>query len=415
MIFSVALQYLTHRVRQAVISVSGVMLGVAFFIAISGMMQGMHNFFIQRLVDSYPHVRITDEFRSPAPQPAAMRHPEAMTVIRGLKPRDEIQGVRNWRQIVETLKETPGVTYSPIMSGQAFLRYGGKDVSTTLLGIDPRLEKSASKLARDMAEGTLEDLLTDTNGIILGRALLDKLGAGMGDRLIVVSPEGVIRQMKIVGIFDSGVTQVDGSTSYAGIKKVQVLQDRINKINQINIRVDDVDSAPAVAAMLERKFRYKAESWQEAFQNIFELFVVQDSIMYTTVSVILLVAGFGIYNIISSAVMEKYRDIAILKSMGFSEDDVIGIFFFQGVIIGMAGVLLGWGLGFALVELLASVELSLERDVPIRLEGFPMYRSPWLYAAGGAMGVISAAFAAWIPARRAAQLNPVDIIRGASG
>ena len=415
MIFRVALQYITNRKRQALISMTGVMLGVAFFIAISGMMQGMHSFFIQRLVDSYPHVKISDEFREPEAQPAAMKYPEAMTVIRGLKPRDEIQGVRNWRQIVAALKEKKDLTYSPIMSGQAFLRYGGKDVSTTILGIDPRLEKNASKLANDMVEGTLEDLLTNPNGIILGVTLADKIGASMGDRLIVVSPAGVIRQMKIVGLFDSGVTQVDISTSYADIKKVQVLQNRIDKINQINIRLKDVDSAPQVAASLERRFFYKSESWQEAFKNIFELFIVQDSIMYSTVTVILLVAGFGIYNIISSAVMEKYRDIAILKSMGFSEDDVVEIFFFQGVVIGVIGVLLGWALGALLVEILASVKLSLNKDIPVRLNGFPMFRSVWLYVAAGIMGVVSASFAAWIPARRAAQLDPVDIIRGASG
>lgn len=415
MIGYVAIHYLVNRKRQALISVVGVMLGVAFFIAISGMLQGMHQFFIKRLVDAYPHVKISDEFREPQAQPVVVRYPDAVTIIRGLKPKEETQGVRNYRQIVEGLKEMPGLTYSPITSGQAFLRYGGRDVSTTVYGVDPRLERNASKLARDMKKGQIENLMTTSNGIILGRALADKIGLDMGARLNVVSPVGVIMQMKVVGIFDSGVTQVDSGTSYANIKKVQVLQNKVDKINQINIRLEDVDSAPAVATALERKFRYKAESWQEAFQNIFELFVVQNGIMYTTVSVILLVAGFGIYNIISSSVMEKYRDIAILKSMGFSESDVVGIFFFQGVVIGIIGVLAGWACGAGLVEILASVKLSLNKDVPVRMDGFPMFRSVWLYAAGGIMGLLSAAFAAWIPARRAARLHPVDIIRGASG
>lgn len=415
MISRVALQYLFNRKRQAAISVVGVMLGVAFFIAISGMLQGMHQFFIKRLVDSYPHVKISDEFREPEAQPVQMKYPDAVAVIRGLKPKDEKQGVRNYRQIIESLKERQGITYSPMTSGQAFLRYGGHDVSTTINGVDPRLERNASKLARDMKLGAIENLLTVPHGIILGQALADKVGAQMGTRLNVISPAGIIQQMKVVGIFDSGVTQVDINASYANIKKVQVLQDRVDKINQINLRLDDVDSAPAVAASIERKFRYKAESWQEAFKNIFELFVVQDGIMYTTVCVILLVAGFGIYNIISSSVMEKYRDIAILKSIGFSEDDVVGIFFIQGVIIGAIGMVMGWGLGAALVEILSSIKLNLNKDVAVRLEGFPMFRSPYLYLAGGVMGMLSAAFAAWIPARRAARLHPVDIIRGASG
>lgn len=415
MIFSVALQYLTHRKRQALISVVGVMLGVAFFIGISGMMQGMHRFFIQRLVDSYPHVKVSDEYRAPKVQPAALAHPDAAVVIRGLKPRDEKQGVRNWRQIVAALKDMPGVTYSPVMAGSAFLRYGGKDVAATLIGIDPRLEKGASKLEADMKEGSLDDLLTNPNGIIVGRTLAMKLGLRNGSRVNVISPAGVVLPMKIVGIFESGVTQVDGATTYAVLKKVQILQDKPNRINQINIRVGDVDAAPQVAESLERRFRYKAESWQEAFQNIFELFVVQNAIMYTTVTVILIVAGFGIYNIISSAVMEKYRDIAILKSMGFSAEDVVRIFFFQGILIGIVGVMGGWALGFGLTEMLANVKLSLKKDVPVQMDGFPIYRAAWLYGVAGVMGIFSAAFAAWIPARRAAKLNPVDIIRGASG
>lgn len=415
MIFSIALQYLTHRKRQALISVVGVMLGVAFFIAISGMMQGMHRFFIQRLVDSYPHVRITDEFRAPEVQPAALEYPESAVIIRGLKPKDEKQGLRNYRQIVDVLKDMEGVTYSPLMSGSAFLRYGGRDVATTLLGIDPRLEKNASKLEHDMVEGSLDDLLTNPNGLIVGGTLAGKLGVRKGSRVNVVSGAGVVLPMKIVGLFESGVTQVDGATSYAVLKKAQILQDKPNRINQISIRMEDVDAAPQLAERLEARFRYKAESWQEAFSNIFELFVVQNGIMYSTVTVILIVAGFGIYNIISSAVMEKYRDIAILKSMGFSAQDVVGVFFFQGVLIGIVGVVLGWALGYGLTEVLASVKLSLQKDVPVKMDGFPMYRAWWLYAVAGGMGLVSAAFAAWVPARRAAGLNPVDIIRGASG
>ena len=111
------------------------------------MLQGMHHFFIKRLVDAYPHVKISDEFRAPEAQAVAIRYPDSITIIRGLKPKDEKQGVRNYRQIIEHLKETPGMTYSPALSGQAFLRYGGRDVSTTVNGVDPRLERNASKLA----------------------------------------------------------------------------------------------------------------------------------------------------------------------------------------------------------------------------------------------------------------------------
>ncbi len=413
MILRIAIQYMTNRKRQAAISVTGVMLGVAFFIGIASMMQGMHDYFIARLINTAPHVKIVDEYRMAAPQPVEKSFPDDLVLIHGIKPKTETRGIRNAGIIIDQLQALQGVRVSPSLTGQAFLRYGGKDVSTVINGIDPLFEKHTSNLANDMTEGRLESLLTNANGIILGSTLAEKLGVKTGDRVNAVSPVGNIRQMKIVGIFESGVTEVDGARSYALLKKVQILQGKEDTVNQINLRMTDVDAAPALALELERRYRYKAESWQETFSNIFELFVIQDSIMYSTVAAILIVAGFGIYNIISNTVREKSRDIAILKSMGFSERDIVLIFFTQGIIIGLTGAILGWALGALIIEGLSSIRLHLAGQIPIKLTGFPMFRSFWLYIAGGSMAVLSAAISSYLPARKAALLDPVDIIRGA--
>lgn len=111
--------------------------------------------------------------------------------------------------------------------------------------------------------------------------------------------------MKLVGLFNTGVTEVDGSTGYAMLKKVQILQDRENRINQINIRLQNVDDATSLAADLEKRYGYRTESWQETFANIFEMFVIENIIMYSTVGVIIIVSSFGIFNIISTSVNEK--------------------------------------------------------------------------------------------------------------
>lgn len=416
MSLSIALEYLLHRKRHSLLSILGVVVGVTFFIVIASMMQGTHNYFIARLIDSAPHVKMLDEFRAPSEQPIFQAFPTGLIELKGVKPREELRGIRQAERIIAALEREPGTAIAPTLQGQAFLRYGGRDVAASLIGIMPELERHASNLERDMVEGSLTDLLTNSNGIILGRELARKLSAHTGSKLSVVSPAGISRKMKVVGLFDTGVTEVDGSTSYATLKKVQILQAKEDIINQINMRLLDVDSAPELASRLERRYGWRTESWQETFANIFELFVIQDSIMYSTVLAILVVAGFGIYNIISTAVNEKSRDIAILKSMGFSEGDIRWIFVWQGIVVGVIGTILGWVLGAILIEVLATIPLHMEGEVnlPFKFKAFPMHRSIWLYIAGGGMAATAAIVSAYLPARRAASFNPVDIIRGAA-
>lgn len=416
MALAIALEYTQARKRQAILSVLGVMLGVAFFIAIAGMMRGMHEFFIEKLIDVVPHVKIIDEFRNPPPQPVFARFPSALVQLRGLKPKEELRGIRGAKRMIAELEPRDDIRVSPVLNSQAFLRYGGKDLASTLIGIDPKMEQRTSNLGRDMTQGSLNSLLTNSNGIILGEALAKKLTVHVGSKLSVISPAGVIRKMKVVGLFNSGVPEVDSSTSYAMLKKVQILQMKEDVINQINIRMDDIDAAPALAASLERRYGYRVESWQESFANLFEIFMLENAIMYSTVAAIVLVSGFGIYNIISTTVNEKKQDIAILKSIGFSERDVQLLFLYQGVIVGLLGTVFGWMLGAGLVELLAMIDFTFEGDVqtPVEFDGFPMYRSAWLYIGGGVMAVLSSSISAYLPARKAAALQPVDIIRGAS-
>ncbi len=409
-------EYLKNRRRQTVLSILGVMLGVSFFIGIASMMKGMHDYFIEKLIDVAPHVKIMDEFRNPQQQPVYQRFPDAAVELRGIKPREEIRGIHSARSILERLTAMDGLAVSPVLQGQVFLRYGGKDVAAALTGIRPEMERHASNLERDMTQGDLNALLTNSNGIIIGEELAHKLGARPGAKISAISPAGNTRVMKLVGLFNTGVTEVDGSTGYAMLKKVQILQNRENRINQINIRLQNVDDATSLAADLEKRYGYRTESWQETFANIFEMFVIENIIMYSTVGVIIIVSSFGIFNIISTSVNEKSRDIAILKSIGFSEGDIRKVFLFQGIVIGLIGSIFGWVLGAMLVEMLASfrIDLGEEVNMPIKFEGMPVFRSVWLYIGGAVMATLSSVISAYIPARKAAALYPVDIIRGAA-
>lgn len=408
--FAIARAYVTSRPRQTMVSVLGVMMGVGFYVGISALMQGFQEDFVRRIVDISPHVIIRDEFRLAPAQPVAARNPSSTVEIRGVKPRDEPRGIRSADAILETLAREPGMAIAPTLLGQAFLRYGGKDTAVNLLGIEPEKERRVSSLERDLVDGKLDDLAENANGIIVGLGVAKKTGLVRGSNVSVVSGYGVTLQMKVVGIFETGIVSLDDAQAYVHLKKNQVLQRRTDVINQIRIRLADIDRADEVARTIEARHAYKTESWRESNQNIFGIFVIQNGIMYSTVGAILVVSGFGIYNIVSTVVNEKRHDVAILKSIGFSETDIRRIFLMQGLIVGIIGTVLGWLLGFLLIQLLASIRFDVQGM--IRTQGFVLNRSIVSYAIAGGIAIAVSALAAYLPARKAAALNPVDVIRG---
>ncbi len=408
--FAIARAYVTSRPRQTLVSVLGVMMGVGFYVGISALMQGFQEDFVRRIVDISPHVIIRDEFRLAPIQPVADRNPASTVEIRGVKPRDEPRGIRSADAILEALAREPGMAIAPTLLGQAFLRYGGKDTAVNLLGVEPEKERRVSSLERDLIDGKLDDLAENANGIIVGIGIAKKTGLVRGSNVSVVSGYGVTLQMKVVGIFETGIVSLDDAQAYVHLKKNQVLQRRTDVVNQIRIRLTDIDRADEVARTIEARHAYKTESWRESNQNIFGIFVIQNGIMYSTVGAILVVSGFGIYNIVSTVVNEKRHDVAILKSIGFSETDIRRIFLMQGLIVGIIGTALGWLLGFLLIQLLASIRFDIQGM--IRTQGFVLNRSILSYAVAGGIAIAVSALAAYLPARKAAALNPVDVIRG---
>lgn len=412
LLLDIAMTHMRGRIRQTAISVAGVATGVGFSIGMASLMQGSQDDFIARVIDNTPHIVVKDEYRDPPRQPAMQAFEDGAIALKGLKPKEELRGIRNPLPRVASLDAMPGVAAAPVLRGQVVVRYGGKDLAVALVGIDPRRERRVSNIESDMIEGALNDLYTAANGVIVGAGLAAKLGALVGDTLAVSSPAGVRLRMKIVGLFRTGVVSLDNGEAYALLKKVQILQDRPNVINEIRLKVDDVNRAAALARRIENRLGYRTESWDEANQGILEVFKIRNAIMYATVGAILVVAGFGIFNIVSTITYEKVRDIAILKSLGFTEGDIQRIFLFEGILIGVVGTAAGWALGFALCKLLGTVEIELAQMT--ELTGLPIIYSPWHYAIAGACAMGSAAVAGYLPARKASRLNPVDIIRGAA-
>ena len=406
----IAVTHLLARKRQTLVSLSGIVLGTAFFLAVSALMQGSQADFIKRLVDNSPHITVYDEYRGADVQPAELQWPDAAVQIRNIKPQTEVRGIRGHQQKLAFIESLPGLRASPALVGSVVLTFAGRVEGISLTGIVPASMRRVSTIEEKIVAGSLEALDANPNGIVVGVGLVSKFRLAMGRNVTVATSDGVVRSMKIVGIFRTGNSGLDETQTYAALKRVQSLLDRPNRINRFVLQLDDPYSARNVAAQIERRIGYKSVSWLEASEDIMSLLTVRNIIMYSVVAAILVVAAFGIYNTISTIVMEKTRDIAIMKSMGFHAGDIRVIFVGEGLMLGMLGSTLGLGLGALLMLLLGHVEIRVPSlGDPTHL---PVYfgTSQFLIAFGFAMA--SATAAAWLPARKAGRVHPVDILRG---
>jgi lipoprotein-releasing system permease protein len=408
----IALSHLRSRRRQTLVSLLGVVLGVAFFLAVSALMRGSERDLIARLVDTAPHITVYDEFRNARPQPAQTLYPDGAVSIRGVKPRAERRGIRQYKQKLASIDAIDGVRAAPLLVGQAIFSFAGRDEAVSLSGIEPARMQGVSSIEEDITAGSLEAVDANPNGIIIGEALARKLSLSMNDTVNVVSPVGNVRTMKIVGLFRTGNASYDESQTFAQLARVQALMNRPNVANLIIIRLRDAYPAREVAAFIEAGIGYKAVSWQEASKDLLDALTIRNIIMYTVVGAILLVACFGIYNVISTVVLEKTRDIAILKSMGFHARDIRLIFTIEGALIGLGGSALGVALGSLMMRGIEQIEIKPPGSVdPISL---PIYWGADQFALAIGFALASAIVAAWLPARKGGRVQPVDILRGAA-
>lgn len=406
----IALVHLTSRRRQSFMSLLGISLGVAFFMAVSSLMRGSELDFIERLVNSAPHITVTDEFRKPARQPVDAAFAGGAVELRGLKPATDTRGIRGYKQKLDQIAELPGLRVAPVQSGQAILTFAGKEHAVTLNGVVPELMSGVSDIDEKIVAGSLAALDADPNGIVIGRALAKKLFLDMDDSVTVSSPTGVIQTMRIVGLFETGSVNIDEGQAYVLLKRAQALLGRTDRANKLILQLDDPYAARDVAARIEARVGYRSQSWQEASENLMSVLLIRNVIMYSVVSAILVVAAFGIFNVISTVVMEKRRDIAILKSIGFHARDIRRIFLAEGLIIGTVGSLLGIGFGYGLMAVLAAVKIKPPGQSEI--VNLPIDWGIEQAAVAAAFALVSAAAAAYLPARKAGGVHPVDILRG---
>lgn len=408
-VLDIALTHIRSRVRQTVVGVLGVATGVGFSVMMAALMEGSQRDFIAQLVDALPHISVTDERRAPPPQPAASAYDAAE--IRGLRTPVIRPGIKNPYAIMSSIESWLPGAVAPSVQAKAVIRYAGRDTATALVGIDPKRETQVSKLATQIREGALANLYKSSNAIILGDGLARKVGARVGNTIAIVSGKGDTLYCTVVALYHSGVTQIDDAQSYALIKTGQILAGQIGLVNELRIKSTDAMASREIAARIEAETGYKSVSWQEAQENLLSAFEIRNIIMYMVVGAILLVASFGTFNIISTITHEKARDIAIMKSLGLRSDVVRRIFVIEALTIGSIGAVAGWAIGYVLCLAVGSIEI---KSPFMDANTIPLFYTPLHYAVASGVALASSLVAGYFPARKAAAVEPVDIIRGAS-
>jgi lipoprotein-releasing system permease protein len=412
-VLKIALTHLISKKRQTMVAMLGVTFGIAIFIFQAGLMSGFQTTFIEQTVNTTANIRIFNEAKSSRPNVIDRVHnaKSDWNVVRNQKPKDEQLKVKNGYQIISLLEKDPDVDgVSPFLGSPAIFKLGIAEVSGRASGVDIVKENQIFRVSDYMIKGDLLKLRTITNGIILGTGLADKLGAKLNDNINVISPLGVTLEMKVVGIHMSGITEADNTRAFINIRNAQkLLQVDGSYITDINIKLKDIDKAEVLAKKYEHKFGFRALDWKEANSNIFGIFKIQNLITYLIICSILIVSGFGIFNILMMIIYEKMGDIAILKAIGFKDTDIRKIFLTESLIIGIIGGLLGLLLGFILQKIIGSIKMDIKGFVSMEYLKFNSSLSFYVFAY--VFALVVTAVAGYIPARKASKLDPIDIIR----
>src|ERR1700756_314361 len=403
LLFNIAWTHVTTRVRQTLVGMAGVAMGVGFTIMMAGLMQGSQIDFLHQLVDTMPHITVQDERRAPSAQPADREY--GAVQMSGVANVGGRHGIKYPDTVMASLRSWIPGDVAPSVKTTAIIDHGGR-IGVTLVGIDPRQEIKVSKLASQMREGQITDLSRAPNAIIIGQALAEKLAVKNGNSVALIGGQGTEVSSTVVGIFHSGMKRVDEGQIYALLSTAQLMIGQSGIVNELSLRLNDPLSAERIAKQVEAQTGYKSMSWQEANSDLLSSFAVRDFIVLTVMGAMLLTSSFATYNIISTITNEKRQDIAIMKSLGMRETSVRRIFIIEAAIIGLVGTVFGWILGYALCYGWSKITIFnplTGTTVPLSI-----YYSPMHYLVAGGISLLCCTGAAFFPARKATRVHPVE-------
>ncbi len=414
LLFSISRTHLWSRKKQSLIAALGVTFGIGAYIIMMSFMTGLNGLLDGLILNRTPHLHLYNEIKPTLKQPVDLYSPYSSQekVVKSIKPKTSQIRIHNAIPLIAFLREqsyVKGVTAQ--VKAQAFYLGGTTQINGVISGIEVLKEGELYNLNDYIIEGSLKDLAQNENGIILGAGVSKKLSLQVGAVIQIATPKGDIQAMKIVGLYQSGIADVDNVQSYVNIKMAQRIMGQSNNyITDINIKLLDMTQAPKLAKKMSDLFDLTAIDIQTANAQFETGSSIRTLISYAVSITLLIVAGFGIYNILNMLIFEKMNDIAILKATGFSGKDVKWIFISQALIIGLIGGILGLILGYIVTVIIDRTPFDTAALPTIKT--FPINYEIGYYIIGITFAMISTFFAGYFPSRKAEKIDPVDIIRG---
>ena len=410
----IALRFLTAKKRAMLMSLSCIVLGIGLFIVTQATTTGFERFFIKTILGTNGAIRIEDEIQETIRSMSAQSESNdagANFQIQEKEGRKYIEGIEEPELIMDALRRFTNVSgVAQILHSDVQIRSSFKPDSAQVYGINLDDFLKVSDLRSHIIHGSLEEFRdAPDDGALVGSVLADRLQLAVGDSFVLQTRDQT-RRYRVSAIYETGVSDIDRVRVYVHLNQARSLLRRPAGASDIQVSLYDVNRAPQDALQMERTLHHSAAPWQEREKVWLDVFQALRLSTAITVSVFTLIAGLAMFNTLAMIVMEKTKEIAILRSMGYTRHDISLIFIWQAAIVLAIGAVLGWALG-------AGVTYAIS-NVPIHIRGifatdtFIVWWSIWHYVEATLTAVVMVMVASLAPARRAARLEPGDVIRG---
>ena len=411
---SISQSLLLARWKQTLVAAIGVTFSITMFITLLSFMSGLNDMLDGLIVNRTPHVRLYNEIKPSPKQPIDLfdSYKNHYNFVSAVKPKNELLQIQNSGAIMQMLKKDKRVLgIAPKITAQVFYNVGAIDITGVINGVDVEEENRLFFFKDYVTSGNFIDLKNTPNSIILGKGAAEKMLANIGDIIQVTTTKGERVQLKVVGYFQSGIQDIDKVQSYASMATTQkLLGESSAYVTDIQVKLKDILQAPAIAKEFANLLDVDAIDIQTANSQFETGSSIRSLISYAVGITLLIVAGFGIYNILNMMIYEKMDSIAILKATGFSGKDVQKIFIGIAITIGLFGGMLGLLFGFGLSSLIDNIPFNTAALPTIKT--FPINYNPKFYLIGTLFSIITTYFAGYFPSRKASKIDPVIIIRG---
>ncbi len=394
------------------LSAIGVVFGVAFYITGQAQTEGFQNFFIDTILGSKGAIIIQDRFQASYSQLLEEKN-NTLVVVSNPQKRKFYPGISDAYRVMRVVKDFPNVeAASPILEIKVSIRAGLRSEVASLYAIDIPLHTATSDLKYQIIDGTFQSFEQDPDGLLIGKELANKLDIFVGQAVNLTGPEANTRRFNVRGIYETGINAIDDKRLYSHQRPAKYLVEGVVPMSFILIKLKDSMRAPQDAKAMEQLLGHRSRPWQDREKSNMQIFRTLRISAGLAISCIILLAGFGIFNILTMSVLEKTKEIAILRSMGYTRFDIVAIFLWQGLLVAILGIALGWIFGLLLTWTVTHIPIKI-RGI-FKADHFIVVYSFKHYLQAAFLALLSVLVASWIPARRAARMEPVQILRGTS-